>query len=352
MLKKVMSWVKGIIPSRIKSAIIKVVLMIFSSNKYLSTLYYFFFSRNFDREHNAVLAGRLAYHKSLTDINNSPILLRRNIHRIEKGLIMKPRRDIFAESYIMDTVLIYERAVKTEGLCKDEMKWFTDVLSEYFSVVKDNEIIARARKVFKDCRDKEDVKVSGKFVPYSYEQLPEVNITYDDLRNLFLKRRAVRWYDDKKVPLELVEKAVDIATLAPSACNRIPYSLFISSSKKMAVDMAKCAGGTVGFADNLPCVIAIIGDLSAYPYERDRHLIYVDGSLAAMQLMLAFETLGLSSCPINWPDVDMAEEKLKTLLNLKDFERPIMLMAVGYADIQGGIPYSQKKKSNIVLKQV
>ena len=96
----------------------------------------------------------------------------------------------------------------------------------------------------------------------------------------------------------------------------------------------------------------MVGDLSAYPGERDRHLIYIDGSLAAMQLMLAFETLGLSTCSINWPDVEAAEQKLEKLLDLKPYERPIMLLSVGYAQDKGGIPYSQKKDAQVLIKKV
>ena len=116
--------------------------------------------------------------------------------------------------------------------------------------------------------------------------------------------------------------------------------------------MALCAGGTPGWAKGIPCTIAIIGDLSAYPRERDRHLIYVDGSLASMQLMLALETLGLSTCPINWPDIEREEKKMATLLKLKPYERPVMLLSVGYALNQGGIAYSQKKNANTLIKQV
>src|SRR5690606_11809839 len=124
------------------------------------------------------------------------------------------------------------------------------------------------------------------------------------------------------------------------------------NNKEKAVSIAKCAGGTNGFAENLPAMITIVGDLSAYPYERDRHLIYIDGSLAAMQLMLALETLGLSTCSINWPEVDSNERKLRKLIKLKDYERVIMLLAVGYADAGGGVPYSQKKENKLVLENI
>jgi len=39
--------------------------------------------------------------------------------------------------------------------------------------------------------------------------------------------------------------------------------------------------------------------------------------LAAMQLMLAFETLGLSTCSINWPDIEIAEKKWENSWNYR-----------------------------------
>jgi nitroreductase len=162
----------------------------------------------------------------------------------------------------------------------------------------------------------------------------------------------VRWYKDQTVSEDLIVQAVNLAALAPSACNRQPFRFYISSNKQKAVEIAKCAGGTSGWAEGIPCTIAIIGDLSMYPKEKDRHLIYIDSSLAAMQLMLAFETLGLATCAINWPDVKEAENKLKKIVNLRSYERPIMLISVGYPDEQGGIPYSQKKSNRLLIKKI
>ena len=79
------------------------------------------------------------------------------------------------------------------------------------------------------------------------------------------------------------------------------------NSRKKAVKAARLAVETLCFADNIQCLIAIIGELDTYPLERNRLLIYIDGTHASMQLMLAFETLGLSSCAINWPDVEANE---------------------------------------------
>jgi nitroreductase len=360
MMMQFKSWLKKILPIWLKQLILRalhfpslLVLPVVSRSTILTSVFYFLFSRKFDREHKAILSGRHAYQKSLTKIGQTSTLLRRNIHRLEKGLIMQPRRDVFAEGYVVETVKAYQLAMHSDLLCIEERKWFTDVLNEYFSIVQDTEVISKARTIFKEIDEVVPEEESfKKYIPYPFESLPITNVDFDELHKLFIKRRSVRWYQDGDVPIELIEKAINIATLAPSACNRQPYSFYVSSNKNKAKEMAACAGGTVGWVDNIPCTIAIIGDLSAYPFERDRHLIYVDASLASMQLMLALETLGLSSCTINWPDVESAENKMRNLLNIEYYQRPIMLLSVGYAENKGGIAYSQKKESRILTKLV
>lgn len=347
-LKKVRAWIRSIF------------LSLGQRSKILANIYYIF-NQEFSGEHLAVVHGRRAYFESLEDIGSSSALLRRNTHRLEKGIIMRPRRGVFAEGFIQETIECYTKAVRSPFLEENEKKWATDVLDEYFKVVGRTKITDAARHAYKQVRDLhaetmgEITKAKEKseaYKPYPYADLPANNISFDQLKNLFFRRRSVRWYKDQIVPLDLVRQAANIASLAPSACNRQPYTFYFCNDKAKAVSVAKCAGGTAGFAENLPSIIAIVGDLSAYPFERDRHLIYIDGSLGAMQLMLALETLGLSTCSINWPDVQACERKIRKIIDLKEYEQIVMLLAVGYADPDGGIPYSQKKENELILKDI
>lgn len=310
-----------------------------SSNGLLASLYYCFCSRAFYREHRAVLLGRLEYARLLRRQGENDALLRRNVHRLEKGLIMRPRRGTFAEDYIGETVHCYA-GVAQRGLHDGQRRWAGDVLGAYFSAVGSTPRIDAAQNIFSGASTPDE---PGQCVPYPHHQLPPCPISYEQLLVLFKRRRSVRWYQERPVERELIEQAVRAATLAPSACNRQPFRFHVSSDPRRAAEIAQCAGGTGGFHHNLPCVIAVVGDLGAYPEARDRHVIYIDGSLAAMQLMLAFETLGLSTCPINWPDIEDKERLLADKLGLAYHERTVMLLAVGYADPTGGIPYSDKK---------
>lgn len=315
------------------------LVRLFSTNGFLSSLYYCLISREFDREHRAVLLGRLQFARLMQSKGENDAFLRRNVHRLEKGLIMRPRRSTFAEDYIGPTVRCFADATHA-GVVTGQQRWANDVLTDYFSAVQSSPRIDSARREFSSTGREND---ASRCVPYPHSDLPECPVSYDELMVLFRRRRSVRWYQDKPVSNELIEQAVRAATLAPSACNRQPFRFDVSNDAAKAADIAQCAGGTGGFHDNLPCVIAVVGDLGCYPEARDRHVVYIDGSLAAMQLMLAFESLGLSTCPINWPDIEAAERRLEKKLGLAYHERTVMLLAVGYADPTGGIPYSDKK---------
>jgi nitroreductase len=87
----------------------------------------------------------------------------------------------------------------------------------------------------------------------------------------------------------------------------------------------------------------LVGRLRAYFDPRDRHVIYIDASLAAMAFQFALEVQGVGSCCINWPDVRDREQKIGQLLGLAPDERVIMLISFGYPDPTGLVPYSQKK---------
>lgn len=316
------------------------IYKLFSRNRKLSSLYYFLFSPEFGRECQSVLKGKIKYHQTHTDFDMSnSALLRRNVHRMEKGLIMQPRRPIFGTDYVEETVNAYRGMLNCGEFCEEEKSWAHDVLSAYFDAVGESPQIDRARAVFESIE-----KLTNKsYVPYTHDDKVQSDISTEQLHNLFRQRRSTRWFSDEKVAPEMINEAITLASLAPSACNRQPFNFYVAQTKDDAVTIAKMAAGTGGFAENIPNLIAVVGNLSSYPFERDRHLIYIDGALAAMQLMLAFETMGLSSCPINWPDTEFREQKISKKLKLDGDQRVIMLIAVGYADNKGMIPYSSKK---------
>ncbi len=311
---------------------------------FLASCYFAFCSRRFDDEHRAVLSGRVRNRDASTQLDGSNARLRRNVHRLEKGLVMRPRRDVFGTGFIVDTVALFVDMASSGLADEEEMRWCRDVLERYFDAVVDEPSIVQARRMFEAAPALTDgAPESAPRAPYASAARPVSGVAFDDLRTLYQRRRSVRWFEDRPVDDRLLDRAIEAAALAPTACNRIPYRFYVANDRAVAARLAGFAMGTTGFAENIPCLIAVVGDLSCYPEERDRHLVYIDGSLALMQLELAIETLGLSSCTINWPDVGAIDRRFRDAVALLPCERIVCLLAVGHADPEGGVPYSSKK---------
>lgn len=310
-------------------------------------IFYAFRSPAYHREQHSLLAGFFLYERDQLDANAEVRpLLRRNTHRLEKGLLMRPRRDVFAADYIGETVASFEIATKTRrhyGPSYDkELQWANDVIRQYFSVVANHPKIEEAREQFFRI-DLSQFPATDGLVPYQRDLESPSRIGYEDLKALAHKRRSVRWFLDKPVPREMIDRALEIAAQSPSACNRQPFVFHVIDDPKLLKQVVEIPMGTAGYAENIPVFVVIVGQQRNYFDERDRHLIYIDGSLAAMSFLFGLEVQGLSSCCVNWPEIEEKEVRMAELLGLDDDERPVMCIALGYPDPDGMVAYSQKK---------
>jgi nitroreductase len=317
---------------------------IFSSTYLASIPYHWISFFGFMREQRAVLTGKKNYYRNLGRPGASRVDLRRNTHRLEKGLLMKPLRDVFAQNYIIETVASYKAAVEqyyadTQSLDYSELVWAHNVLAQFFAVTHPVGTIQKARAIFEALpfHPEENDKV-----PY-HKVVRGVLPSYEQLLNLAMTRRSVRWFLQQPVPRDDIDKALLVARQSPTACNRLPYEFRIFDEPELVKKVANTPFGTTGYADNIPVIAVLVGKLDSYFSARDRHAIYVDSALAAMSFTFALETQGISSCMINWPDFEPLEMKMQKLLGLSFSERPIMLIAIGYADPDGKVAYSQKK---------
>ncbi|MCJ7826702.1 MAG: nitroreductase family protein, partial [Demequinaceae bacterium] len=262
---------------RLYNGFTRVMLAFGGSNRITATIYSWLGWFTHNREQYAVLSGRRAYYRNLGRFRPSHVELRRNIHRLEKGLLMRPAREVFARDYIGETVEFYARALSRpdsmSGVDIGEIQWAHDVLARYFSVIsEDDPVIAKARVAYAAL----PVPSSpGDLYPRPVSNLKKTDITYDQMLHLALNRRSVRWFQDKPVPRELIDKALTVARQSPSACNRLPYEFLVFDDTEMVAKVAGIPFGASGYSHQIPTVIVIKGDLSSYFSPRDRHIPYI-----------------------------------------------------------------------------
>lgn len=292
------------------------------------------------REATAVVWGR---HLSRNrDARGALTALRRDVHRVEKGIIMRPRRIPFGKDYVPAMVDSLDRLDRESAVPPDDRGWAIDVLSSYFSITRssDAEWLIRARDQFSLLNV---TNPSPVLVPFARSGSPASDVTIGQLEILSARRRSVRWFDESPVDRDLVDRALLVAGQAPSACNRQNLRFHMVYGRENTSPILGTAGGTKGFGDQVPAIAVVIGRLAGYRYGFDRHAIFIDGGLASMGFLLALETLGLSSCCINWPDVGSQYAQLKKYIHLERDEQVLMMIAIGHADQDGLIPSSIKR---------
>lgn len=272
---------------------------------------------------------------------------RRNIHRLEKGLIHQPAKDVFAADYIIETVSGYVQG-KQKGLLDPEtLGWAEAVLSRYFSVCRHDGVVAEAYNLF--CAECECCTRPDR-IPYPEQQRPELSVSYDDLHKLACRRRSVRFFSDTPVDSDMVARAIELSVLSPNACNRQSYRFVLVNDEKLANTVLGCTFGFRGY--KAPAVIVVIGRYRGYFDERDAFVPAIDAGLATMSLLYALETLGMASSCVNWPSLPRNEKSIREHIAMDEDEMVILLVAVGYPDPNGMIACSGRRSLDSVFQVI
>ena len=309
---------------------------------YLAGLYYLL-DGSFLWEQRAVL---LASRRHGDSCSTSLYSFRRGIHRLEKGAINRPRKRIYAEDYIAETVKTFGELVKeyeagTLGFAED-IKWGHSTLSEYFAFTRGSNIIDSARQEFVELTGPHQWRVNEP-APAQHLDVTQYAFDVQDLLVVAQSRHSIRCYLHEPVPRETIDAAVAVALESPSACNRQAFSFRIFDDPTLVRRIAEIPMGIDGEGSGIPLLVVIVGNLGAYPEPRDRHLIYIDASLAAMAFVFALQVQGIGTCCINWPEIGRFEERMQKVIGLSAFERPVILISAGYPNPEGAVPSSQKR---------
>lgn len=166
-------------------------------------------------------------------------------------------------------------------------------------------------------------------------------------------RQSCRNYDpDKKVEKEKIDKILEVARLAPSACNGQPYLITVCEGEKAKqVANATVSMGLNKFAPDAPVLLVI----SEEPYTKtaglgakfkDNDYRSIDIGILAAYITAEAYTQGLSTCIIGWLD----DKKIREICSL---EHPVRLViTVGYAKEGDKIRTKRRKTMEELVKKI
>lgn len=164
-------------------------------------------------------------------------------------------------------------------------------------------------------------------------------------------RQSCRNYDEtKQVDDELIRKILDLALLAPSACNSQPYKICVCADEaSKAVAKATQGMGMNKFTEKVPVMLVIseatyTGTAAAGSKIKHNDYRSIDiGILSAYITALATEN-GLSTCILGWFD----NKKIRSICELDSDVR--LVIAIGYASESDKIREKKRKNFNDVVK--
>jgi nitroreductase len=170
-----------------------------------------------------------------------------------------------------------------------------------------------------------------------------------DILEILLKRKSIRAYEDKEIPLEIKEQLLHATLRAPTAGNLMLYSIVDITDQHIKDTLAKTCDDQP-FIAKAPLVWLFLADYQRWfdyfiasgveqlcaeqhvpmrrPQEGDLFLACCDALIAAQNAVIAAETLGLGSCYIG--DIMEQYEIHKKLFNLPKYAFPITLLCFGY----------------------
>jgi nitroreductase len=164
-----------------------------------------------------------------------------------------------------------------------------------------------------------------------------------DFLQLAASRQSDRAYDKTRpVEAEKLERILEAAHLAPSACNAQPWKFVVVTDSELAhqIGRATASLGMNKFAKDAPVHILIVeesANITSMLGSKIKHKYFpqIDIGIAAAHIVLAAENEGLGSCILGWFD----EPEIKRLTGIPPAKRLLLDITIGY-------PAKEKRKKS------
>lgn len=173
-----------------------------------------------------------------------------------------------------------------------------------------------------------------------------------DYRQFLFSRHSVREFLPKKITDSDMEKAVEIAALSPSACNRQMCKVYYVNDKTKANKLIQLAQGFGGFEKDTINLLVVTFNINANYMIGERNQGWFNAGLFSMNLANALHSIGIGSCFCQFGNTVKEEETVKRILNIPSGERIAVFIAAGYYCDKMAIPYSPRKSLNDIYKKI
>lgn len=169
-----------------------------------------------------------------------------------------------------------------------------------------------------------------------------------DFLLLTQRRYSLRRYSASPVSDSVIDRCLEAARNAPSACNSQPWSFVVVRTPERVADLARVAFGGVysmnAFAAKAPVIIVVATERAGYAASvggmlRGTRFSLMDVGIACEHIALQAAELGLGSCMFGW----FNERGVKRALSLGRSQKVDILMALGYPEEGAPVPVKKRR---------
>lgn len=269
-------------------------------------------------------------------------------HRLEKSLSFRNRRKGSGWSAASDFVSLVSRDGFNSATAGYHENVGVKVLHDFVALSPDEH------------RARENVNRFLQQATLSSAEGGVINLCADDLlagrlenpEQFFLTRHSVRDFRPDTIPREQLERAVQLAMKTPSVCNRQGWHLYHLDERESIDRALQFQNGNRGFGHEVPCLLIVTADLTAFDTHGERFQHWIDGGMFAMSLVLALHSIGLASCCLNWSRGPLDDLALRKAVRIKPAHTVITMMAVGYASADLKVCYSARRPLHTILSHL
>lgn len=280
---------------------------------------------------------------SLNDSAQRNYKVAKAYHSLEKSLSFPHRKRGSGWSAVEKIVRLLN-GIKSDEVIGFQEKVSISVLEDFLNEEKDEDSLHKSAK-------ENSVNLINKFHS-EHSNVGGVKIYgVNDLKrgvlenpeNFFFSRSSVRDFSDEAVDNSQVCRAISLAQKTPSVCNRQSSHVYQISDSLLIEKALRYQNGNRGFGQKIPCLLIVTSDLKAFDVSGERYQHTIDGGMFSMSLVMAFHSIGLSTCCLNWSSTGWNDLKLRNLIDIKPEHTVIMMLAVGYPREQIKVCVSERR---------
>lgn len=161
-------------------------------------------------------------------------------------------------------------------------------------------------------------------------------------------RHSIRSYENICVDKTIIRKVLELASCAPSACNRQPVKVYVSSKPDKVEAVSGLILGNKGFEDEVPNWAIVSIDKKLFNYGEPLQW-YINGGIYLSYIVEAFHAYHIGSCIFQTPMNNSNTMKLRDLISIPKNEAIIAAIGFGYAKKQNKIVVAQRRPVDEIL---